>query len=70
MFTASEESEMKTCELTPFMGIPDSGSADDVPVIRSFLLRLLFNDRYYCTIDEVCKMCYVYLQLKTCTQVH
>ena len=48
VFTASKESGAKTSELTPFLRSPDDDdtSGDDVPVIRSFLLQLLFCDRY------------------------
>ena len=47
VFTASKESGAKTSELTPFLRSPDDdASGDDVPVIRSFLLQLLFRDRY------------------------
>ena len=47
VFTSSEESGTKTSELTPFMRLSDDeAGGDDVPVIRSFLLQLLFRDRY------------------------
>ena len=45
VFTSSEKSGRKTSELTSFMRSPNT-RGDDVPVIRSFLLQLLFYDRY------------------------
>ena len=45
VFTASKGSEAGG--FSPFVRLTDGSGSNKVPVIRSFLLQLLFRDRYY-----------------------
>ena len=61
VFTASKGTEAGG--FSPFVTLTDGSGSDEVPVIRSFLLQLLFRDRYYVPILNSCyvHVCSVFL---------
>ena len=50
VFTVSDSGELGRGDLTPFMKSSDG----DIPIIRSFLLQLLFRDRYISVVHCIC----------------